>query len=317
MLVIDDNSPDGTGRDRGPARARARRGGRAPPRAQGGARARRTSPASAGARRRRRADPGDGLRLLARPEGRAAPDRGRGRRGRPRARLALRAGRLDPELGLLRRFISRGGCVRAGSGCRRACATSPAASSATGVACSSRSTSTRSTRRATRSRSRRRTARCGRASASSRSRSPSSTARRAARRCRGDRARGGLEGAGAPGRGAGGALVAQSQLERPCDTSRRRRVTKAEQIRTVAPIWRSARAALLDVLVARSATSRRNASRGTPMSRRCPEPGRSRRSAPSCRRVDERRHQTLVVAGSHRNHDASVPRRKQPNCSPL
>ena len=55
--------------------------------------------------------------------------------------------------------ISRGGSLyaqRPASGC--ACATSPAASSATAARCSRRSTSTRSTRRATRSRSRRPTA---------------------------------------------------------------------------------------------------------------------------------------------------------------
>jgi len=59
---------------------------------------------------------------------------------------------------------------------------SPAASSATAARCSRRSTSTRSTRRATRSRSRRPTGRCGPASASSRFRSGSPIARSAAPR---------------------------------------------------------------------------------------------------------------------------------------
>ena len=132
---------------------------RPPPRAQGGARARLHRRLPPCARRRRRARARDGLRLLARPAGRSAPDRGgRGRR-RPRARLALRPGRRDPQLG---RGAPRGLARRATS-TRRSCsaaafATSPAASSASAASCSRRSTSTRATREATPSRSRRPTA---------------------------------------------------------------------------------------------------------------------------------------------------------------
>ena len=160
VLVIDDNSPDGTGEiaDRLAAELdfvsvlhRERKEGPRP-------RVPRRLPA--GARRRRRLRPRDGLRLLARPGRRAAADRGvRGRR-RPRARLPLRAGRRHGELG-----ARRGGSSPQAARCTRGCcsasasATSPAASSATAATCSSASTSTRSTRRATRSRSRRPTAR--------------------------------------------------------------------------------------------------------------------------------------------------------------
>ena len=97
VLVIDDNSPDGTGRARRPARRRARLRRRPPPRAEGRPRPGVPRRLPARARRRRRARARDGLRLLARPERRAAPDRGgRGRR-RPRARLALRPRRRRSE----------------------------------------------------------------------------------------------------------------------------------------------------------------------------------------------------------------------------
>ena len=61
------------------------------------------------ARRRRRARARDGLRLLARSRRRTAPDRGRGGRRRPRARLALRRGRRDPATGA---FVRRGDLAR-------------------------------------------------------------------------------------------------------------------------------------------------------------------------------------------------------------
>ena len=63
---------------------------RPPPRAQGGARPRLPRRLPPRARRRRRARPRDGLRLLARPGGRAAADRRRRGGRRRRARLALR-----------------------------------------------------------------------------------------------------------------------------------------------------------------------------------------------------------------------------------
>ena len=73
----------------------------AAPDAQGRARPRLSGRLRRRAGGRRRPGPPDGLRLLARPGRRAAPDRGRGRRGR-RARLALRARRRGGELGAAR-----------------------------------------------------------------------------------------------------------------------------------------------------------------------------------------------------------------------
>ena len=97
------------GRARRPARRRAAVRRRAPPHEQGGARAGLPRRLPARARRRRRARARDGLRLLPRPERRAAPDRrGRGRR-RPRARLALRAAAARSRTG-----VSRGGPSRRG-----------------------------------------------------------------------------------------------------------------------------------------------------------------------------------------------------------
>ena len=113
VLVIDDNSPDGTGGladalaaelDAVDVLHRERKEGLGPAYLAGFRRA---------LARRRRADPRDGLRLLARAEGRRAPDRAGGGGRRPRARLALRARGRIPNWGLLRRFISRGGCVYA------------------------------------------------------------------------------------------------------------------------------------------------------------------------------------------------------------
>ena len=114
MLVIDDSSPDGTGRARRPTRGgahyvdvlhRERKEGLGPAYLAGF----RARPGG-----RRRARPRDGLRLLARSERRpAAARRGRGRRGR-RARLALRRGRRrSRNWGLMRRVISAGGSLYA------------------------------------------------------------------------------------------------------------------------------------------------------------------------------------------------------------
>ena len=146
-------------RDRRPARGRARLGRRPPPAAQGGARPRLPGRLPAGARRRRRARAGAGLRLLARPGGRPAPDRGR--RRAPTSCSARATSRAAARR-------TGGSCAarsRAGARCTRrscsdsACATSPEASSATAARCSRRSTWTRSTPAATRSRSRRPTGR--------------------------------------------------------------------------------------------------------------------------------------------------------------
>ena len=99
VLVIDDNSPDGTGEiaDRLAAELdfvsvlhRQRKEGLGPAYLAGFRRA-----LADGAELRAR----DGLRLLARSGGRAAADRGLRRRRRPRARLALRARRRHRELG--------------------------------------------------------------------------------------------------------------------------------------------------------------------------------------------------------------------------
>ena len=100
VLVIDDNSPDGTGEIADAARGRASLGRGAAPRRQGGARARRTSPGSDRALADgRRARARDRLRLLPRPEGRASPDRHlRGGR-RSRARLPLGRRRRHRQLG--------------------------------------------------------------------------------------------------------------------------------------------------------------------------------------------------------------------------
>src|SRR5262249_54412403 len=100
VLVIDDNPPDGTRKlahPRPPCRALPRRGLPPPPEG-GGARPRLYRRLSSGSGRRRRTDPGDGRRLLARPEGRAAADRGH-RRRRPRDWLALGRRRRHRKLG--------------------------------------------------------------------------------------------------------------------------------------------------------------------------------------------------------------------------
>ena len=117
VLVIDDNSPDGTGEiaDRLAAEL-ACVDGAAPRRKKEG-----LGPAYiAGFRRalaaRRRARAGDGLRLLARPRRRAAPDRGRRRAPTwcsARATSAAAASRTGASSGAL---ISRGGSpLRAGA----------------------------------------------------------------------------------------------------------------------------------------------------------------------------------------------------------
>ena len=98
VLVIDDNSPDGTGEIADALAAELDGVVRPAPRAEGGPRPRVPRRLPPGARRRRRADPRDGLRLLARPGRRPAADR-RGRGRRPRPRLALRRGRRHAELG--------------------------------------------------------------------------------------------------------------------------------------------------------------------------------------------------------------------------
>ena len=166
VLVIDDNSPDGTGEiadrlagelDFVSVLHRA---------AEGRARPRLSRRLPARARRRRRLHPRDGLRLLAQPGRRSAPDRRLRERRRPRARLAVRAGRRHRELGRVAPAHLRG-AARSTRACCSACAIRDLTG---GFKCYRRarardaSTSTRSTRRATRSRSRRRTGRCARAS---------------------------------------------------------------------------------------------------------------------------------------------------------
>ncbi len=159
VLVIDDASPDGTGElaDRLAAEPpfldvlhRGRKEGLGPG-------LHRRVPARA--RRRRRARARDGLRLLARPGRRAAPDRrGRGRR-RPRARLALRPGRRDPELGARAPGrLARREHLRADRAREPAPRPHGRLQVLPRASCSRRSTSTRSTRAATPSRSRRPTA---------------------------------------------------------------------------------------------------------------------------------------------------------------
>ena len=206
VLVIDDDSPDGTGElaDRLAAELPLRR--RAPPRRGRKGSAARTSPASACALASGAElvlemdcdfshDPADVPRLIA-----AAARR------RSRARVALRAGRRHRNWGApAAADLARRVALRAAAARHAACATRPAASSASGARCSRRSTSTRSPRAATRSRSRRPT---GRDAAGFRvvEIPISFTDRRVgqSKMSQGDRRRGDLEGAGAPaGRAAG------------------------------------------------------------------------------------------------------------------
>ncbi len=99
MLVIDDNSPDGTGAIADSLAAELPFVVGAAPAAQGRPRACLSRRLPAGARRRRRARGRDGLRLLARPGRRAAPDRGRRGRRRHRDRLPVRGRRRRRQLG--------------------------------------------------------------------------------------------------------------------------------------------------------------------------------------------------------------------------
>ena len=141
-------------RDRRPARRRALVGLRSPPRTKEG-----IGPAYVAGFRRAldegaelvlemdcdfSHDPADVPRLIAARRGR-----------RSRARVALRPGWRDGELGLLRRIVSRGGCLYAQVILGLASATSPAASSASVALRSRPSTSMRSRPTGTRSRSRR------------------------------------------------------------------------------------------------------------------------------------------------------------------
>ena len=139
VLVIDDSSPDGTGALADELAADAAVAARAAPAAQGGARARLPRRLPLGARARLRLRARDGLRLLARSRGRAVAARGGARRRRPRARLALLRGRRRRELGprAPRDLAPAAASTRARSSAW-ACATSPAASSASGAPCSRR-----------------------------------------------------------------------------------------------------------------------------------------------------------------------------------
>ena len=173
MLVIDDSSPDGTGE----IADRLARELAVASRCSTG-RARRDSGRAylAGFRRalarRRRARARDGLRLLARPGGRAAAHRGgRGRR-RPRARLPLRRGRRHRRTG--------GSCAASSRAAARSTrgvllVAGPRPDRRLQVLPAARARGDRPRRdrrrRATCSRSRRRTGRCARGSGSSRCRS--------------------------------------------------------------------------------------------------------------------------------------------------
>ena len=98
VLVVDDNSPDGTGELADRLAEESRRSSRPPPRSQGGPGAcvhRRVSRRGRGGRRARAHH---GLRLLPRSRRRSPPRRCR-RRGRRRDRLALRGRRRCAQLG--------------------------------------------------------------------------------------------------------------------------------------------------------------------------------------------------------------------------
>ena len=130
VLIVDDNSPDGTGEiaERLAARERAGRGPAAAAQGRPRPRLRRRVPPGAGVRRRPGA--GDGRRLLPRPRLPAEAARG-GRARRSRDRLPLRAGRRG--LGLERAAAGdqpRRQRLRPPRPRARRSATSPAASSA-------------------------------------------------------------------------------------------------------------------------------------------------------------------------------------------
>ena len=99
VLVIDDNSPDGTGAIADGLAARAAVVAGAPPPRQGGPRPRVHRGLPARARRRGRARPRGRLRLLPRPRRRAPADRRLRGRGRSRDRLALGRRRRHGQLG--------------------------------------------------------------------------------------------------------------------------------------------------------------------------------------------------------------------------
>ena len=183
VLVLDDNSPDGTGEIADALAAGARLGRGASPARQGRNRAGVHRRVPACPRRGRRARARDRLRLLPRPGGRAAADRDVRGGHRPRARLALGRRRRHGQLGhgaedhLARRQLLRAHDPRRPRARpHRRLQVLPPGRPRGG------STSTRSRPRATASRSRRPTGRCGPASASPRSRSRSSTGASASRR---------------------------------------------------------------------------------------------------------------------------------------
>ena len=99
VLIVDDNSPDGTGRAGRPAGRQGRAGAGAPPQGQGGAGRRLQAGVQAGAVRGVAAHRPDGRRFLPRPQGRPPPAGRAGRRGRPGHRLALHRWWRHPELG--------------------------------------------------------------------------------------------------------------------------------------------------------------------------------------------------------------------------
>lgn len=177
MLVVDDDSPDGTGRIADRLASEAARRARPAPRAEAGARCRVLGGLPLGARPRVRAAGGDRRRRLA-PARAAARAAARGGAGRPRHRLALDARRPGGELA-----APHGSCSRAWPtgtpGSRSGCPspTSPAGSASTAPPRSPGSCSAASSRAATASRWISPCGPCARAARWRRCRSPSSTVR--------------------------------------------------------------------------------------------------------------------------------------------